>query len=157
MAHKAMGANSPTCDLLVVPCRNMFWSLRHSWRARCKNIFAQSTRMLSLEGPSREGLLLATRPPQCRPRGGGGCRPGKEPGGEGMPAAIAAGGGGGRRMLHYQQRGPWGIGVEHLLKSPLPPRGLGSLVFTLSMFERLVVARGRPNRPPSRRSERQCG
>ena len=47
MSHKAMGASSPMCDLLVVRCSNIFCALRHSWRARCRNIFAQSIRTLS--------------------------------------------------------------------------------------------------------------
>ena len=41
MSHKAMGASSPMCDLLVVRCSNIFCALHHSWRARCRNIFAQ--------------------------------------------------------------------------------------------------------------------
>ena len=28
-------------DLLVLRCSNIFCALRHSWRARCRNIFAQ--------------------------------------------------------------------------------------------------------------------
>jgi hypothetical protein len=40
-----MGASSPMCDLLVVRCSNIFCALRHSWRARCRNIFAQSIRL----------------------------------------------------------------------------------------------------------------
>ena len=35
------------CDLLIVRCSNIFCALRHSWRARCKNIFAQSIHTLS--------------------------------------------------------------------------------------------------------------
>ena len=34
MSHKAMGASSPMCDLLVVRCSNIFCALHHSWRAR---------------------------------------------------------------------------------------------------------------------------
>ena len=41
MSHEAMGASSPMCDLLAVRCSNIFCALRHSWRARCRNIFAQ--------------------------------------------------------------------------------------------------------------------
>ena len=38
------------CGLLVVRCSNIFCALRHSWRARCRNIFAQSIRTLSTAG-----------------------------------------------------------------------------------------------------------
>ena len=58
MSHKAMGASSPMCDLVVVRCSIIFCALRHSWRARCTNIFAQSIRTLSTaEGGGVEFFL----------------------------------------------------------------------------------------------------
>ena len=63
MSHKAMGASSPMCDLLVVRCSNIFFALRHSWRARCRNIFAQSIRTVSSLGGGGGGHQV-TPPPQ---------------------------------------------------------------------------------------------
>ena len=72
VSHKAMGARSPMCDLPVVRCSNICCALRHSWRARWRNIFAPPSPAPSSPKPNDGARVMGLGGLTTGPQGGQG-------------------------------------------------------------------------------------